>query len=76
MFCTYFTPGPVVDLESAMKSDTGFFAKYFHAMLDRGIYLAPSQFEAGFVSTAHTTRDVERTLAAADSALAEILATV
>jgi glutamate-1-semialdehyde 2,1-aminomutase len=75
MFCTFFTEGPVVDLESAMKSDTALFAKYFHAMLDRGIYLAPSQFEAGFVSTAHTTRDVERTLAAADAALTEILAT-
>ena len=74
MFCTFFTEGPVVDLESAMKSDTAFFAKYFHAMLDRGFYLAPSQFEAGFVSTAHTTRDVERTLAAADGALTEILA--
>ena len=76
MFCTFFTEGPVVDLESAMKSDTALFAKYFHAMLDRGIYLAPSQFEAGFVSTAHTTRDVERTLAAADGALTEILAEV
>jgi glutamate-1-semialdehyde 2,1-aminomutase len=76
MFCTFFTPGPVLELEGAMKSDQGLFAKYFHAMLDRGIYLAPSQFEAGFVSTAHTTRDVERTLAAADGALTEILAEV
>jgi glutamate-1-semialdehyde 2,1-aminomutase len=76
MFCTFFTEGPVHDLEGVMKSDTGLFAKYFHAMLDRGVYLAPSPFETGFVSTAHTTRDVERTLAAADSALAEILAQV
>jgi glutamate-1-semialdehyde 2,1-aminomutase len=45
-------------------------------MLDRGVYLAPSQFEAGFVSSAHTTRDIERTLAAADSALSEIRAAV
>ncbi len=74
MFSTFFTPGPVTDLESALKSDTELFANYFHAMLDRGIYLAPSQFEAGFVSTAHTTRNVEQTLAAADSALSQILA--
>jgi glutamate-1-semialdehyde 2,1-aminomutase len=76
MFCTFFTAGPVYDLESAMKSDTVLFAKFFHAMLERGVYLAPSQFEAGFVSTAHTTRDIERTLAAADAALGEILAPV
>jgi glutamate-1-semialdehyde 2,1-aminomutase len=72
MFGTFFTEGPVEDLESAMKSDTTLFAKYFGAMLARGIYLAPSQFEAGFVSTAHSTSDVERTLVAADAALEEI----
>jgi len=76
LFGYFFAPGPVTDLESAMKSDVALYAKYFHAMLDRGIYLAPSQFEAGFVSSAHTTRDIERTLAAADSALSEIRATV
>jgi len=76
MFGVFFSSEPVTDLESAMKSDVSFYAKYFHAMLDRGIYLAPSQFEAGFVSTAHTTRDIERTLAAADSALAEVCAAV
>lgn len=74
MFSTFFTAGPVTDLESALKSDTEFFAKYYGIMLDRGVYLAPSQFEAGFVSAAHTTRNVEQTLAAADSALATILA--
>jgi glutamate-1-semialdehyde 2,1-aminomutase len=74
MFGFFFTDGPVVDLESAMQSDTGLYAKYFHAMLDRGIYLAPSQFEAGFVSSAHTTREVERTLAAARASLATIAA--
>jgi glutamate-1-semialdehyde 2,1-aminomutase len=76
MFGYFFAAQAVSDLESAMKSDVGLYAKYFHAMLDRGIYLAPSQFEAGFVSSAHTTRDVERTLDAADSALAEIRAAV
>jgi glutamate-1-semialdehyde 2,1-aminomutase len=76
MFGYFFAPEPVSDLESAMKSDVALYAKYFHAMLDRGVYLAPSQFEAGFVSSAHTTRDIERTLAAADDALAEVGAAV
>lgn len=74
MFCTFFTPGPVHDLESAMQSDVAFYARYFHAMLDRGIYLPPSQFEASFVSAAHTTREIERTIAAADEALAHVTA--
>src|SRR5207245_408770 len=52
MFCGYFTSEPVYDLADAMKSDRARFAKYFHAMLGEGIYLAPSQFEAGFISTA------------------------
>lgn len=73
MFGLFFTDGPVYDLESAMKSDVALYAKYFHAMLDQGIYLAPAQFEAGFVSSAHTTRDIEATLAAADTALAAIV---
>jgi glutamate-1-semialdehyde 2,1-aminomutase len=68
----FFSDEPVIDLPSAMKSDTALYAKYFHRMLDHGIWLAPSQYEAGFVSTAHTTRDVERTLAAADAAMREI----
>ncbi len=76
MHCTFFTEGPVVDLESAMKCDTALYAKFFHAMLDRGIYLAPSQFETGFVSSAHTTREIERTISAADDALAAITAPV
>lgn len=69
MFCTFFLETPVHDLESAMHSDTAHYAKYFHAMLDRGVYIAPSQFEAGFISTAHTTREIERTISAADDAL-------
>jgi glutamate-1-semialdehyde 2,1-aminomutase len=73
MFGVFFTEGPVTDLESAMRSDTDAFARYFDAMLDDGIYLAPSQFEAGFLSTAHTTRHVERTLAAADAAFTRVL---
>ncbi|HVS46021.1 MAG TPA: glutamate-1-semialdehyde 2,1-aminomutase [Verrucomicrobiae bacterium] len=72
MFCTFFTPGPVDDLDGAMKSDAAFYAKYFHAMLDRGVYFAPAQFEAGFVSTAHSTREIEQTIAAADAALVDL----
>ncbi len=76
MFGFFFTDGPVRDLETAMTSDTALYGKFFHGMLERGVYLAPSQFEAGFVSTAHTTRDIERTLAAADATLSEIRARV
>jgi glutamate-1-semialdehyde 2,1-aminomutase len=65
MFCTYFTSEPVHNLAGAMKSDLVRFAKFFHAMLAEGIYFAPSQFEAGFISTAHTAADIERTVKAA-----------
>lgn len=68
----FFSELPVTDLTTAMKSDTTLYAKYFHGMLDRGVYLPPSQFETAFVCTAHTTRDVERTLAAADAVLREM----
>ncbi len=73
MFTLYFTQGPVLDLEDAQKSDRGLFAKYFGAMLERGIYLAPSQFETNFLSAAHTARDVDRTLAAAEASVAQVL---
>jgi glutamate-1-semialdehyde 2,1-aminomutase len=56
---------PVHNLADAMKSDRERFKKFFHAMLDAGIYLAPSQFEAGFISTAHTAADIEKTVRAA-----------
>ncbi len=65
MFCAYFTDKPVWNLADAMRSDRVRFAKYFHGMLDQGIYLAPSQFEAGFLSTAHTPEDIAKTVAAA-----------
>lgn len=57
----FFAQGGVNDYESALKSDTGRYADYFNFMLDRGIYLAPSQFEAMFVSAAHSFEDIERT---------------
>jgi glutamate-1-semialdehyde 2,1-aminomutase len=65
MFCAYFTSEPVHKLADAMKSDRERFKKYFHGMLDAGIYLAPSQFEAGFISNAHTPADIEKTVTAA-----------
>jgi glutamate-1-semialdehyde 2,1-aminomutase len=67
MFTFFFTPEPVTDWGSAVKSDTGQFGTFFHAMLERGVYLAPSQFEAGFVSAAHSDADIDRTLAAMDA---------
>ncbi|HYG35112.1 MAG TPA: glutamate-1-semialdehyde 2,1-aminomutase, partial [Clostridia bacterium] len=69
MFCGYFTSQPVHNLADAMKSDRERFKKYFHGMLEQGIYLAPSQFEAGFLSTAHTEADIEKTVAAATKVL-------
>ena len=65
MFCGYFTSEPVHNLADALKSDRERFKKFFHGMLDAGVYLAPSQFEAGFLSTAHTEADLEHTVNAA-----------
>lgn len=64
MFCSFFTDKPVYDYASAKLSDTKRYAKYFHLMLDSGIYFAPSQFEAGFVSAAHNEADIEKTIKA------------
>jgi glutamate-1-semialdehyde 2,1-aminomutase len=69
MFCCYFTSEPVHNLADAMKSDRSRFAKYFHGMLAEGIYLAPSQFEAGFLSTAHTAADLDKTVIAAQKVM-------
>ena len=74
MFGFFFCAGPVTDLTSAKTADTALYGRFFHAMLDRGVYLAPAQFEAGFVSLAHTEADIDRTIAAADAALADVLA--
>jgi glutamate-1-semialdehyde 2,1-aminomutase len=69
MFCAYFTDAPVHNLADAMRSDRERFRKFFHGMLDAGIYLAPSQFEAGFISTAHTAVDIEQTIGVAAKVL-------
>jgi glutamate-1-semialdehyde 2,1-aminomutase len=61
MFCLFFAPGPIVDLAGAQRSDLKMFARFFHACLKGGVYFAPSQFETGFISTAHSADDLERT---------------
>jgi glutamate-1-semialdehyde 2,1-aminomutase len=73
MQCLFFTKGPVWNWDDAARCDRKFYARYFHAMLDRGIYLAPSQFEAAFVSLAHTEENIEETLSAQREALAEAI---
>lgn len=65
MLTSFFTQEPVVDWNSAKKSDTKRYGLFFHGMLEQGIYLAPSQFEAAFLSTAHTSADIEKTIRAA-----------
>ena len=65
MLTVFFCAGPVTDYSTAKASDTRRFARFFHAMLDAGVYLAPSAFEAGFVSAAHGERELSRTLEAA-----------
>jgi glutamate-1-semialdehyde 2,1-aminomutase len=61
----------VCDAEEARRADTALFARFFHAMLERGIYLPPSQFEAMFVSLAHSDADIDRTVVAARDSLAQ-----
>jgi glutamate-1-semialdehyde 2,1-aminomutase len=70
MFTWFFTPGPVTDWISAAKSDTESFGRFFRSMLDSGVYLPPSQYEAAFLSAAHTAEDVQQTIAAAKQAFA------
>jgi len=72
MWTSFFATQPVTDWATANKSDRVAFGKFFHAMLEQGIYLAPSQFEAGFVSIAHTDDVIERTIDAARSAFKRI----
>ncbi|MDI3339497.1 MAG: glutamate-1-semialdehyde 2,1-aminomutase [Sphaerobacter sp.] len=74
MLTGFFAEGPVTDYESATRADTARYARFHRAMLRRGVYLAPSQFEAAFVSLAHTDEDLERTAAAAAEAMREAAA--
>jgi glutamate-1-semialdehyde 2,1-aminomutase len=73
MFCLFFAAAPIVDLASAQRSDLKVFARFFHACLNGGIYLAPSQFETGFISTEHSADDIERTGAVVHEALGEAI---
>jgi glutamate-1-semialdehyde 2,1-aminomutase len=68
MFTWFFNPGPVTDWSSAAKSDTAAFGRFFRNMLDAGIYLPPSQFEAAFLSYAHSEEDISKTIDAAKAA--------
>jgi glutamate-1-semialdehyde 2,1-aminomutase len=72
MFGLFFTAGPVHNYEDAKKADTAKFGRFHRGMLEHGIYLAPSQFEAGFTSLAHTSEDIEQTLAAAKEVLSSL----
>jgi glutamate-1-semialdehyde 2,1-aminomutase len=70
MFTGFFNAGPVAALAQVEQSDTAAYGRYFHALLERGVYIAPSQFEAGFVSIAHTDADIDAAIAAVGEALA------
>ena len=72
MFTGFFTAGPVDTLAQVEQADTAKYGAYFHALLERGVYIAPSQFEAGFVSLAHTQEDIDHTIQVADAALEEL----
>ncbi len=72
MFSVFFTSGRVVNFTDVANSNTARFNKFFHAMLDSGVYLAPSAFEAGFLSVAHTEDVLDTTIQAADQAFATL----
>lgn len=72
MFGMFFTKEPVLDYESAKKSDVGAFNTFFHAMMEQGVYLAPSQFEASFMSAAHSDEDIAATVAASAYAFGKV----
>lgn len=72
MFGFFFTEGPVTDWPSAAKSDTKRFGQYFQGMLEQGVYVAPSQFEAGFVSTAHGATEIDKTIQAVERVFATL----
>ena len=73
LLCFFFSDVPVVDLASAKTSDAGLYARFFHQMLARGTYFAPSQFESAFVSAAHTDAHIDATLAATEATLDELM---
>ena len=72
LFTVFFTEGPVMDYQSAKTSDTERFAQFFIQMMEQGVYLPPSQFEAWFVSLAHSQKDLEKTVEACDEAFRKL----
>jgi glutamate-1-semialdehyde 2,1-aminomutase len=72
MFCLFFASGPINDLASAQRSDLKMFTRFFHGCLERGVYFAPSQFETGFISTAHDANDIDRTTAVVSESLGHL----
>ena len=72
LFSVFFTEQPVTDYESALTSDTGLYGRYFHYLLENGIYTAPSQFEILFLSAAHTEEDMEKTCRVIEAAAREV----
>ena len=72
LFCLFFAAGPISELAAAQRSDLKMFTRFFHACFRRGVYFAPSQFETGFISTAHTAEDIERTAAVVREAFADL----
>jgi glutamate-1-semialdehyde 2,1-aminomutase len=72
ILCTFFTAEPIIDYETACRADTELYARFFHRMLSKGVYLPPSQFEACFVSAVHTLDDVEATIDAVKEALGSL----
>jgi glutamate-1-semialdehyde 2,1-aminomutase len=73
MFTIFFSDSPVIDYASARKAETRSYARFFHALLDEGVYFPPSQFETAFVSAAHTEADIDATLHAVEAALSSLL---
>lgn len=72
MFGFFFTEGPVYNFEDAKKSDTAKFARFYRGMLEEGVYFAPSQFEAGFTSLAHSSVDIQHTVEAAENVFRQL----
>ncbi|CAN0504436.1 unnamed protein product [Phaeothamnion confervicola] len=72
MFGFFFAKGPVLSFEDAAAADASKFGRWHRAMLERGVYLAPSQYEAGFMSMAHTEKDIDETIAAAKDVLSSL----
>ena len=71
IFCLFFSTGPIFDLDTAQRSDTARYAKFFHTCLKRGVYFPPSQFETAFLSVRHQTEDVDATARIVTEALAK-----